>query len=80
VKFRRQVALGNFIVDFVCFEQRLIVEIDGPSHDGAEQRARDQEREAWLREQGFRMLRLPNELVIASTELAVARIRTALGG
>ena len=79
-KFRRQVPIGNFIVDFVCFERRLIVEVDGPTHDSLEQRAKDHERDAWLRQQGFRILRLPNGLVIASTELAVARIRAALGG
>jgi very-short-patch-repair endonuclease len=79
-KFRRQVAIGNFIVDFVCFERRLVVEIDGPTHEGAEQQAKDSERDAWLSGQGFRVLRLPNELVIAASELAVARIRVALGG
>src|ERR1700728_3792961 len=79
-KFRRQIALGSFIVDFVCFDQRLIVEIDGPTHESAEQQAKDRERDTWLGAQGFRMLRLPNELVIASTELAVARIRAALSG
>jgi very-short-patch-repair endonuclease len=78
-KFRRQVAVGNFIVDFVCFGRRLIVEVDGPSHEGAEKQAKDRERDALLREQGFQVLRLPNELVIASIELAVARIRAALG-
>jgi very-short-patch-repair endonuclease len=79
-KFRRQAPIGRFIVDFVCYEQRLIVEIDGPSHEDAEQQIRDRERDIWLGEQGFRILRLPNELAIASTELAVARIRAALGG
>ena len=38
----------------------------------------DRQRDAWLSEQGYRILRLPNELVIASTELAVAQIRMAL--
>ena len=66
-----------YILDFVCFEHRLIVEIDGPSHDVPEQRLADELRDVWLRDQGFRVLRLPNELVIASTELAVARIRDA---
>jgi very-short-patch-repair endonuclease len=79
-KFRRQVALGDYIVDFVCFERRLIVEIDGPSHQDAEQQTKDKQRDAWLREQQFDALRLPNELVIASTELAIARIRAALKG
>jgi very-short-patch-repair endonuclease len=79
-KFRRQVALGNFIVDFVCFDRRLVVEIDGPSHDGARQQAEDGERDAWLREQRFRVLRLPNERGTASTELAIVRVRAALSG
>ena len=77
-KFQRQVPFGNYILDFVCFEHRLIVEIDGPSHDVLEQRLADEIRDAWLRDQGFRVLRLPNELVIASTELAVTRIRDAM--
>jgi len=69
---------GQFILDFVCFERRLVVEIDGPSHAVPAQRLADETRDAWLREQGFQILRLPNELVIASTELAVARIRDAM--
>ena len=77
-KFRRQVPLGRYIVDFVCFECRLIVEIDGPTHENLEQRAADEVRDAWLSHQGFRILRLSNELVIASTELAVGQVRTAL--
>ena len=78
VKFQRQVPLQSYIVDFICFERRLIVEIDGPSHENADQIATDRARDAWLRDQGFRVLRLPNELVIGSTELAVVRIRNAL--
>ena len=77
-KFQRQVPLGRYIVDFVSFENRLIVEIDGPTHEGAEAQAADALRDAWLDSQGFRTLRLSNELVIASTELAVGRIREAI--
>jgi very-short-patch-repair endonuclease len=77
-KFRRQVAIGDYIVDFVCFERRLAIEVDGPSHAEIEQQTKDHERDAWLREQGFRVLRLPNDLVIASTEIALVRIRAAL--
>jgi very-short-patch-repair endonuclease len=79
-KFRRQVALGNFIVDFAGFDRRVIVEVDGPTHESAEQQAKDRERDEWLLGQGFRVLRLPNEWVIASTELAAAGIRAALSG
>ena len=67
-----------YIADFVCFDRRLVVEIDGPSHDNADQIVADKVRDDWLRKQGFQVLRLSNELVIASTELAVARIRDAL--
>jgi very-short-patch-repair endonuclease len=77
-KFRRQVAMGTYIVDFVCFERRLVIEVDGPTHEGAEQQVRDRERDAWLSQQRFRVLRLPNELVIAATEPALERIRAAL--
>jgi very-short-patch-repair endonuclease len=49
-----------------------------PSHDVLEQRLADEVRDVWLRDQGFRVLRLPNELVVASTELAVARIGDAM--
>jgi very-short-patch-repair endonuclease len=45
LKFRRQTPLGNFVVDFLCYERQLIVEIDGPSHEGADKRAKDDLRE-----------------------------------
>jgi very-short-patch-repair endonuclease len=70
-KFRGQAPVGNFIVDFLCFERRLAIEIDGPSHESPEQQAADRGSDAGLREQSYQILRLSNELVIASTELAV---------
>jgi very-short-patch-repair endonuclease len=77
-KFRRQMPLGDCIVDLVCLEQRLVVEIDGPSHASDEQRRRDEKRDAWLAANGFRVLRLTNELVIGAPELAEQRIVEAL--
>jgi very-short-patch-repair endonuclease len=56
LKFRRQVPLGRYIVDFLCLRHRLIVEADGPFHDVD----RDAIRDAWLSAQGFRILRFPN--------------------
>ena len=50
-KFRRQQPLDSYIVDFVCFERKLFVELDGGQH--AEQIEYDLERDAWLRSQGF---------------------------
>lgn len=56
LKFRRQVVIGPYVVDFVCMRHRLIVEADGPFHDAE----RDAVRDEWLRTQTFRVLRFPN--------------------
>jgi len=62
LKFRRQLPIGRYVADFVCLRHRLIVELDGPHHD----EARDAIRDAWLRGQGFRVLRFKNEDVANS--------------
>jgi very-short-patch-repair endonuclease len=77
-KFRRQMPLGGYIADSVCLERRLVVEVDGPSHETEEQRARDEKRDAWLLANNFRVLRLSNDLVIGTPELAEQRILEAL--
>ncbi len=65
-KFRRQQPLGPYIVDFVCLDKRLIVELDGGQH--AEQQEYDAERTRWLEEQGFRVLRFWNNQVFDEPE------------
>ncbi|MEX2113375.1 MAG: DUF559 domain-containing protein [Pirellulales bacterium] len=57
-KFRRQVPLSSYIVDFVCFERKLILELDGGQH--TLQRVYDAERTRWLEDQGFRVVRIWN--------------------
>lgn len=79
-KFRRQVPLEGFILDFVCFEARCVIEIDGPSHDDEDQAARDSVRDAWLDANGFRTLRLTNDLVIGATDIALTKISIFLRG
>src|ERR1043166_5624530 len=64
-RFRRQVPLGRYIADFVCLEQRLIVEVDGGQHSD---NPVDDARTAWLEAQGFRVLRFWNNDVLANTE------------
>ena len=54
-KFRRQQPLGNYIVDFACLEKRLVIELDGGQH--TEQTDYDSARDAWLRAEGFLILR-----------------------
>jgi very-short-patch-repair endonuclease len=60
-KFRRQVPFQNFILDFVCFEKRLVVEIDGSQHADS---GRDTAREAILLAEGFRIARYWNNDVL----------------
>ena len=59
-KFRRQVPIGPYVVDFACLRPRLAIEIDGDSHGTDEGRRRDAVRDAWLRERGFEVLRIVN--------------------
>ena len=67
-KFRRQHAMGRYIVDFVCLPSRLIIEIDGDSHFMDDRRPElDAERTAYLEKLGFRVLRFGNRHVL--TEL-----------
>ena len=74
LKFRRQVVLGRYIADFVCFRHRLIVEADGPQH---EDRAEDAARDDWLRGQGFRVLRFPNQQIENRGDQVVGAILAA---
>ena len=57
-KFRRQHPLGNYIADFACLEPKLIVELDGSQH--ADSQTYDMAREAYLKAQGFEVLRFPS--------------------
>lgn len=59
-KFRRQQPIGPYVVDFVCFDQRLIVELDGSQHAEPEQLAHDKVRTGFLENEGFRVLRFWN--------------------
>jgi very-short-patch-repair endonuclease len=75
-KFRRQQPIGIYIVDFVCLEKRLIVEVDGGHH--SEQVDYDLKRCAWLEKQGYRVLRFWNKQVLKETEAVIMVIMEAL--
>jgi very-short-patch-repair endonuclease len=65
LKFKRQEQLGDYIVDFVCFGSRLIVEADGLQHTES---ASDAARDGWLQAQGFRVLGFWNNDILANPE------------
>src|SRR5262249_26893975 len=75
--FRRQFPIGSYIVDFVCPEARLIVEIDGGQHAVVEAKM-DTTRDAWLREQGFVILRFWNNEVLTNLSGVLHRFAEAL--
>jgi very-short-patch-repair endonuclease len=76
-KFMRQVPIGPYIADFVCFAARLIVELGGEPHDKPEQIEHGR-RDAWLTSQDFRVLRFKNEIVLGNANLVLSPIAEAL--
>ena len=76
-RFRRQQPIGPYIVDFLCFEQKLVIELDGGHH--AENRY-DDERTGWLVSRGFRVLRFWNSDVLGNAEGVRYAILEALAG
>jgi very-short-patch-repair endonuclease len=76
VKFSRQVPIGPYIADFAARRLKLIIEIDGTSHDGRE--AYDARRDAWLAANGYRVLRFTDEQLSTSLMPAIAAIRAAI--
>ena len=77
-KFKRQVPMRRYILDFVCFERRLIVEVDGPVHERELQKATDAARDDWLRGEGFSILRVTGDDILAHLDAALDRNRLAL--
>ncbi|SCX01916.1 hypothetical protein DSM25558_0349 [Agrobacterium sp. DSM 25558] len=74
-KFRRQVPLYNFILDFVCFQAKLIIEVDGSQHAENEL---DERRDAFLRKNGFQILRFWNDEIERSLDFVCLSILAQL--
>ena len=77
LKFRRQVPIGRYIVDFVCHEARLVVEVDGGQHDRSS--PQEAERGRFLQNQGYRVLRFWNNEVLENLDGIHEKIADALG-
>jgi very-short-patch-repair endonuclease len=74
VKFRRQHRLFGYIVDFYARRPRLVIEIDGRSHDNAEQYAYDRKRQARLEADGLTVLRFRNDAVLEDVDRVARQI------
>ena len=77
-KFKRQVPVAPYIVDFLCTAARVIVELDGSLHDDPKQKAHDAARDDFLRRQGFRVLRFSNDLMLGNGNLILDTVRQAI--
>jgi very-short-patch-repair endonuclease len=77
-RFRRQAPIGPFIVDFVCLERHLIVELDGGQH--ADQQTSDARRTRFLEIEGYHLIRFWNHEVLRDTDAVVERILATLRG
>ena len=75
-KFRRQRPLGRYIVDLVCLEEKLVVEVDGGQHSGRQ--LYDSERDKWLESQGYRVQRFWNNEVLDDIEAVKEAILATL--
>ncbi|NNJ28179.1 endonuclease domain-containing protein [Alienimonas chondri] len=77
LKFRRQHPIGPFYADFCCLRPKLVVEVDGASHDGRGDS--DHAREAWIRDAGFAVLRVSNDDVLRDPEAVLIAVARAAG-
>ncbi|MDR2955739.1 MAG: valine--tRNA ligase [Prevotella sp.] len=77
-KFRRQHIIENFIVDFICLDKKVVIEVDGKYHNQPEIEQADKQRDEVLSDLGYTVLRFTNEEVIADTEQVLEKITSAL--
>jgi len=77
-KFRRQAPIGRCVVDFVCLSERLIVEVDGPTHDFTVDA--DKKRALWLQSQGYRIINLTANQVLQDPESVWLTVAGAVSG
>ena len=76
VKFRRQEPMGRYILDFVSYERKIVIELDGGQH--AENKKKDKERDAWLNSQGYEVLRFWDNEVLKNKDGVLESIRQKL--
>jgi very-short-patch-repair endonuclease len=76
-KFRRQQSIENYIVDFYCPTEKLIIELDGEIHNNPVNQNYDDERTIKLKELGFKVLRFENNLVFEQTDMVLQAIKDA---
>lgn len=77
-KFRRQYSIGNYITDFCCISEKLVIELDGDSHSSYHSIVKDEIRDKYLKNLGFTVLRFENRFVFQEPEYVINEIRKFL--
>jgi very-short-patch-repair endonuclease len=75
VRFRRQHIIGDYIVDFICLKQKLIIEVDGGYHNNPTQQQKDRIRQNWLESMGYKVLRFNNNDIFHQIESVITIIK-----
>ena len=78
VQFKRQVRLGNYIVDLYCASKKLVIELDGGQHSEQDTAKRDKEKEQYLRNQGYTVLRFWNNEIDQNFDGVLEEIRNKI--
>jgi len=78
IKFRRQHPIGRYIADFVCLERKLIIELDGGQHALQVELLKDGLRDAWLKKEGYTVVRFWDNEVLTNTSGVLETIRERL--
>ncbi|WP_065752284.1 endonuclease domain-containing protein [Bradyrhizobium paxllaeri] len=78
--FRRQAPIGPYVVDFFCPAKRLVIELDGGHHNEDAIAERDRQRQAWLEQEGYRVVRFWNSDVSADLDAVMEKIYVEVHG
>ena len=78
VSFKRQHVIGDYIADFICLSQKLIIELDGAYHNTPKQELNDQQRTEWLENKGYCVIRFTNEELYSNIDKVLETIKDNL--
>ena len=78
VSFKRQHVIGDYIADFICLSQKLIIELDGAYHNTPKQELNDQQRTEWLENKGYCVIRFTNEELFSNIDKVLETIKDNL--
>ena len=78
LKFRRQHPIGRYIVDFYCFEKKLIIELDGPVHEDEDRKIYDEKRQKELEYMGYKVIRFKDYDIFDNLDKIINKIKEVL--